>query len=246
MELDIIMVSVVLISSVVAFFRGFIKEMLTIVGLGGAAVISVLFGARLGEFLERWFVDPEQEDQVYLTFIPAEVMSMGVGYIALFIFTFLALAVMGYFLSKGAEAAGLGPIDRSLGVLFGIFRGALVVSVIYFSFSIFIEEGEEPQFMKDSKLLPFVSAGVDWTLDVTGFEKPFQDKDDEGEDENAVDKAADAIEKVKEAYIETEKAADALKETQGKLEGEEGYAPQERDALKEMIENGASESGGNP
>ena len=38
MIIDLVILGIVLISAVVAFFRGFIKEVLTIVGLGGAAV----------------------------------------------------------------------------------------------------------------------------------------------------------------------------------------------------------------
>ena len=151
MTLDIIIVLTLLVSGAVSFFRGFIKEVLTIFGLGGAAAGAFIFGHLAIEIFEGWLVDPKDENYKYFDIVPDDVVAIIVAYAAVFIAIFAVLALLSHFLSKGAEAMGLGPVDRSLGAVFGLLRGFLIVAVIYFSFSIFVTDEEFPDFVQESK-----------------------------------------------------------------------------------------------
>ena len=238
MTLDILIVIILLVSGAVSFFRGFIKEVLTIFGLGGAAAGAFIFGHKLTPLFEDWLVNPDDEDFRYFKVIPDDVLAVVAAYGTLFVLIFIALAILSHFLSKGAEAMGLGPVDRSLGAVFGILRGFLIVGVIYFSFSIFMEEGEFPEFVEDSKMIPVVDASVDWTLDALGVEKPFQDEDI---DEKKLRDSIDAIDKVREDYIDP----DAKKDNEQNDSSSTGYENQEREALENLIEKDATVTGGN-
>tara|TARA_B100001971_G_C18166849_1_gene524714 strand:- start:184 stop:900 length:717 start_codon:yes stop_codon:yes gene_type:complete len=237
MTLDIIIVLTLLVSGAVSFFRGFIKEVLTIFGLGGAAAGAFIFGHLAIEIFEGWLVDPKDENYKYFDIVPDDVVAIIVAYAAVFIAIFAVLALLSHFLSKGAEAMGLGPVDRSLGAVFGLLRGFLIVAVIYFSFSIFVTDEEFPDFVQESKMIPIVSVVVDWTLDALEIKKPFQE---DGLDEDKVKKSIDAIDKVREDYISPDKSKDPSKD-----KSSQGYKSKERKALENLIEKDATVTGGN-
>ncbi len=56
--------------------------------------------------------------------------------------------------------SSLGALDRSLGLLFGIARGALIVSVALLIFDNFYAPENRPQWIKDARTLPAVEVGA--------------------------------------------------------------------------------------
>lgn len=245
MIIDGIIAGVLLISAVISFFRGIIKEVLTIFGLGGAAAGAFLLGGKTVGLFESWIVHAEDEDYKYFKFIPDDLLAIVASYAAVFVVIFIALAVLSHFLSKGAEAMGLGPVDRSLGVLFGLLRGFLIVGIVYLSFSIFYEDGEFPTPVQESKLVPVIDVSVDWSLQALGLQKPFED---EKQDAKKIKTSIDTIDQVRDSYIDPKasKGDPAKKNTKG-------YQDNDRQALDQLIEKGnnerntgASQTGGNP
>ena len=230
MIIDIVILLVLLISATVAFFRGFIKEVLTIFGLGGAAVGAFLFGGLATPPFEKWLVNEDDPDYRFFGFFPDDILAAIVAYAVVFIAIFLVLALLSHFLSKGAEALGLGPVDRALGVVFGLVRGMLIVGIVYLSFSIIVEDGDYPEMVQDSKFVHVVDTSVDWALSVIGQEKPFDDKNF---NEDGVKKNLDAIDRVKEGYIDADKKA--VKDSKTK-----GYLREERKELQSLIEGSDS------
>jgi membrane protein required for colicin V production len=72
-------------------------------------------------------------------------------------------------ISRLMSEAGLGAADRALGALFGILRGAVIVTVIVmltgrFSFT--------QQFYSQSVCIPYVMVGADFLQSVLGVEPP--------------------------------------------------------------------------
>jgi membrane protein required for colicin V production len=151
--LDSIVVVVLLLSIVIAFFRGFIKEMLTIVNLGAAAAAAYLFGPMLLPSFRGWLgIEEGAEKKAADIFgvIPPEVMAHFLSYLCVFFGVFVILTLAGIAISGSVKALGLGPIDRMLGMAFGAARGFLLVFLIYLPFGFFMQPDQLPDWAKDS------------------------------------------------------------------------------------------------
>ncbi len=241
--IDIIVLAVVLLSALIAFFRGFIKEVLTIAGLIGAVIVA--WG--LGPFTEPWFTDvmtggdPENAQDIF-GFIPPEVMAQILNYGSIFLVTFFILALITYFTSEAAQEMGLGAIDRSLGVLFGIFRGFLLVFIVYLPFAMLIEKDEFPEWTEESRSIQVMHVGAEWV------EANFEEIEDiqKGLEEDAKD-AVESVGKAGEAatgnlgsvrgLIDPEGGKNAgRKQDKAPRDGDTGYDAQDREGLKSLFE----------
>ena len=135
MILDIIVLVILLISTVIAFIRGFIREVLTIFGVGGALVASYLGGPHLVPIVQGWLgVDPEKkgEDAARLfDIVPYADVAIVLAYAGTFIVVAILLSLFAHWIAEKAKSIGLGPVDRTLGALFGLVRGALVLGLLY-------------------------------------------------------------------------------------------------------------------
>lgn len=151
--LDSIVAVVLLLSIVIAFFRGFIKEMLTIVNLGAAAAAAYLFGPMLLPSCRGWLgieAGSDKKPEDIFGMIPPEVMANFLSYLIVFFGVFLILTLAGIAISGSVKALGLGPIDRVLGMGFGALRGFLLVFLIYLPFGFFMQPDQLPAWARQS------------------------------------------------------------------------------------------------
>ena len=61
---------------------------------------------------------------------------------------------------KRAEESPLSVLDRTLGFVFGLVRGALVVCLIYLLYTLMAPVEEHPQWLREAKLTPIVAEGA--------------------------------------------------------------------------------------
>jgi membrane protein required for colicin V production len=87
--------------------------------------------------------------------------------------------------------SALGAIDRGLGFLFGIARGALLVSVAYIAASWFWVEAELDPYVADSRTLPIVRQGADLLLRVIPRNMQMESRT---QADNALETAKQAVE----------------------------------------------------
>ncbi|MFM6960942.1 MAG: CvpA family protein, partial [Polynucleobacter victoriensis] len=67
----------------------------------------------------------------WLTGVPGgEMTQLALGFVILFILTMIVCALIGRFLAKIMQQAGLSPMDRLLGFAFGLLRGLLIVVIL--------------------------------------------------------------------------------------------------------------------
>jgi membrane protein required for colicin V production len=120
--IDAVVGGVVVISAVLAFARGFAREMMSIVGWVGAAVVAFFFARR---------VEPLVKELPVLGGFLAE--SCELALIAAFAVVFaVALIVVSVFtplLSSLIRRTAVSGVDQSVGLLFGVARGALLVAI---------------------------------------------------------------------------------------------------------------------
>jgi membrane protein required for colicin V production len=132
---DGIVAGVILISAVLAYSRGFVREVMSILGWIAAAVLAFLFAPR---------ALPLISEIPYLgDFIGG---SCELGIMASFAIVFvLALVLISLFtpvFSTAVKRSAVGGIDAGLGFLFGVARGVLLVVVALIAYDRIA--GDEP------------------------------------------------------------------------------------------------------
>jgi len=146
--LDLGVIGVIGLSAVFAFARGFVREALSIVAWVGAAAIT-LYGF-------NWAyaqVDPH---------IKNPLLSQVVAGLGLFIASLVVLTILTGFLARMVHASGLTPIDRTLGFIFGLARGALLVCLAYLLLDLMVpQQNDRPPWMRDAKSTPYLHEGAD-------------------------------------------------------------------------------------
>jgi membrane protein required for colicin V production len=143
--IDIIILVIISISSVIGVFRGIIKEALSLASWFAAIVAGTLFSAQLADLMVNLI------DNGSLRRIAA--------FVILFIVVIFAGTVLSNLVSKLTQAAGLKGADRTLGGLFGILRGLIIVLVIVLVGS---QVDLSRNWFGSSVLVPYAQAVIDY------------------------------------------------------------------------------------
>ena len=114
--IDIIILVIVAFSALIGVFRGLVKEALSLASWFAAILAGTLFSAQLADLMENLINNPS--------------LRRIAAFALLFIVVIFAGTLISNMVSKLTEAAGLKGADRTLGGLFGVLRGIIIVLVI--------------------------------------------------------------------------------------------------------------------
>lgn len=152
MIVDVTIGVVVLVSALVSFMRGFIREFLTIAGVVGGVLGAVFFGPSLVPVMRDMMgVEGGKESEKLFDLIQMEFVADASAYGAIFLIIVIVISIISHFTADGAKALGLGPIDRSLGVFFGVGRALILLGLLYLPFHNLMSEERKEQYFKASK-----------------------------------------------------------------------------------------------
>lgn len=105
------------LSGVMAFARGLIREVFSIIAFIGAAIAAVFFAGMLRPLVESF------------TPLSGPLASVAAG-LLIFLLVFIVITVITSTVAKTAhQSTEIGSFDRAAGLAFGILRGVLVVSL---------------------------------------------------------------------------------------------------------------------
>lgn len=231
MLIDAIILGVLFVSAVFAFLRGFIREVLTILGVVGGLAASLAFGKQLVPLMSQWLgVDENAKDpQLLLGVVPYTVLADVLAYGAIFFVVVIVLSVISNLLAKWARTIGLGPIDRTLGVIFGIARGVLVLAVLYLLPYLLFPEDTRRDWFKDSRTIVYIETTAAWLAEFLPDSVKNADPAS----------AADSASSMAKATRDKLKDLELLKGDEGQKEtappSEEGYEPGQRQDMQELI-----------
>ncbi len=135
--LDIIVLSVMLISGLLAMVRGFLREVFSILSWVVAAGVTVYFYKRALPFVREY--------------ITQEQVALGVTVAILFLGTLLIASIISARISDLVLDSRIGPLDRTLGFLFGLARGLLLMIVAMLFFDWLVPEKTQPPWVVAAK-----------------------------------------------------------------------------------------------
>lgn len=143
--IDAIVITVVGLSALIALFRGFVRELLSLAALVIASSLTVAFTDDLANVLKGRF--------------ESEWVAYGIAGVGLFIGSLIGLGIVNHFIVKAVKESEFKTFDRSLGLMFGLLRGAFVVSLGFLAGTILIEENDYPDWLKEAKTLGAMKMG---------------------------------------------------------------------------------------
>ncbi|HBK08404.1 MAG TPA: colicin V production CvpA [Acetobacteraceae bacterium] len=114
---DLVVFGFLLVSGLLAFGRGLVREILGI-GAWIGSVALAFFGLPMTRGIVRtWFSTPEWVDPV--------------SFILVFLISLIILMLIAKMIGGFVRGSVLGGVDRTLGLVFGLARGATVVIIAY-------------------------------------------------------------------------------------------------------------------
>lgn len=169
---DIVIAVAVVVSVVVGFSRGFVKEAVSVASLLIAIWAAFNFGPHTATLAENW--------------LSSEGARLWFGRILVFVVILSLGGLLGWGIAKLVRLSVLSGADRGLGMVFGFCRGIVLVAV-------FIIGGQYASFDQDnwwrrSRLIPHISVVADWLrimapkgVDLLTPEEPFEELPDVAE-----------------------------------------------------------------
>jgi membrane protein required for colicin V production len=145
--LDIIVLGVVALSGLFAFVKGFVRAALSIGTWVAAAFIAIYAFPLALPFVAR-----------LITNQTAAQVATG---LALFIVPLFVLTLVTSAIANRVQGSSLSALDRTLGFVFGLARGAVLVCAAYLAAAIALPEKEWPDWAQRARTRPLLASGAD-------------------------------------------------------------------------------------
>jgi membrane protein required for colicin V production len=143
---DLGVLAILLVSGLLALSRGLVKEAFALAAWVGAAFIALYGFPHVRPFA--------------LDIIPIPRAAEGATAIGLFIVGFIAISLVSRPISNRVRDSDLRALDRSLGFLFGLLRGAVLVSMVYLVMLWLWAAPDHPDWVRGARSLPLVERGA--------------------------------------------------------------------------------------
>ncbi|SLN38755.1 Colicin V production protein [Roseivivax jejudonensis] len=123
--LDAVVAVVIVLSALLAYSRGLVREVLAILGWVAAAILAFMFAPQAQPLVKELPVVGEfLADSCELSIIAA--------FAAVFALALIVVSLFTPVFSSLVQRSALGGLDQGLGFLFGVARGILLVAVGFF------------------------------------------------------------------------------------------------------------------
>ena len=143
---DLVVVGIVVLSGLFAFLRGFLRELLVLMSWIVSGVVTYFGLPHLQPFAR--------------SLINIELIADVVGGLAIFLTMLVTLSILAHIASRPIHSSDLQPLNRSLGFLFGVFRGALIVSGLWLAVDYFVPAKDWPDLLTEARTMPLVEKGA--------------------------------------------------------------------------------------
>ena len=148
--LDLLLLGVMLISGLLAMIRGFMREILSIVAWAAAAVATIV-AVRDGRLVALAKANITNETLANIAVI-----------VGVFLITLLVVSVITVRVSDMTLDSRIGALDRTLGFLFGLARGLVIVVVAFLFFAWLVPTNKQPEGVRNAKSRVVLQGTGEW------------------------------------------------------------------------------------
>ncbi len=146
--LDLILLLVMLVSGLLATIRGFMREILSIGAWGIAALTTLYSYQRVLPTVQQYF--------------SSNTVATAVTAVSIFLITLMLVSILTVRISDLILDSRVGALDRTLGFLFGLGRGLLIVVVAYLFFDWLVPDRSKPEWVLNAKSKVVIKSTGDW------------------------------------------------------------------------------------
>jgi membrane protein required for colicin V production len=150
--LDIGLLVVMLISGILAMVRGFMREILSIAAWLIAAGVTLYGYARAEAYIRDY--------------VSNDLLAKGIAIGGLFLLTLLIVSLFTIKISDLVLDSRVGALDRSLGFLFGLARGLVIMVVAFLFFAWLVPAKSQPEWVSGARSRVVLQATGDWLLSI--------------------------------------------------------------------------------
>ena len=145
--LDIILIFLMLVSGLLAMVRGFSREVLSIGSWIIALILAFLFHKSLAPFVADYTASITDN----------EVLPLIVAGAIIFVIALIVVSLITIKIADLIVDSRVGALDRTLGFIFGAFRGFLLVTVLTM-FAEFLISEQVPTWVTEAKSKPMIDS----------------------------------------------------------------------------------------
>jgi membrane protein required for colicin V production len=154
---DIVVLAVIALSTLLALSRGFVKEVLSIFGWIGAAIGAFLvffYVPQVREFFNRQIAEPVLADIACA--------------VSVFVILLILLGFFNHAIASRVHASSLGPLDKSLGLVFGLVRGVVLVALAHMVMTDWFmpQKSQRPEVINQARTEPYVAMAASFIKDL--------------------------------------------------------------------------------
>lgn len=213
---DIVVLVILVISAALAFFRGFVHEVLGI-GAWIGAVLVAIYG------LPR--VQPLARQYIPIDWVADLSAAIGIFLVMLIVLSFITALI-----ARRVQDSALNTLDRSLGFLFGLLRGGVIVVVLYMAASWLVPPEKQPPWVKQARSMPVIEQGAETLVALV----PPGLLDDDGMPGGA---GGDPTAEAQESFERLRRPEAGMTPDDGAGSGGSGYDSGEREGMDRLMES---------
>lgn len=143
---DFAVIGIVLLSGLLAMARGFVKELLALAGWIVAAIVTFV-------------LLPYARDPVRSLVKSHTIADIGTG-IVIFLIVLVICGLATSWLTRRMPGGTFGFLDGVLGLVFGLARGALLVSIAFVLLKVAFKEDNLPQWVAEARTKEYLEQGA--------------------------------------------------------------------------------------
>ena len=165
---DLIVLLILLLSAGLAFARGFVREVLAIVSWIGAALVTRFAVPHVSPIARDVFDNPTVTDFLRGFGYGAEhrdLIADVAGGVVVFVAAMIGFSILSTIIARTVQGSALSAVDRSLGLVFGLLRGGLVICLVYLLLVWLIPDRRDlPVWIEEARSRPLVERGAELLL----------------------------------------------------------------------------------
>ncbi len=171
---DIIVVCLITFSAMMAFVRGFVREVLGIGSWLGAGFFAVWGFPFVRARFHGWIEEPDFADAA--------------AFGSLFLGALFVLSIISGMISRMVRSVGLGGIDRTFGIVFGLIRGVGVLVIAYIGAGMVVPVDRWPEAVQRARSLSIIYQGAAAAVTLLPYDyRPLVHSPPEGRETKAAD-----------------------------------------------------------
>lgn len=147
---DLAVLVLLLVSGLLGVLRGLVREVLGVAAWVAAALVASPYGVfpYVAPWVRQQFSNPGIADAV--------------AFGGVFLVVLIVLSLVVRRVSNAVQGSGLGGLDRTLGLVFGLGRGAALLVIAYILGGIGLAIEQWPAQFLEARSLPLIYRGAEW------------------------------------------------------------------------------------